>query len=175
MLTSHVDTGDTGAGGSFTLRVPQRELQSTIADLSKLGHLRARSESGQDMTASFNAVQDKLGNTLIERGALRIKLRHAKGARADSIRIRIARLNSIIDALNGRMHDLNSRTSYSTVNITLQEEKGQSGGTGAAWHDATHTLQGMLNFTVRALGVLLPLRCWPDLPHSAADAALPPP
>ena len=68
-----------------------------------------------------------------------------------------SRLNSIIDALNGRMHDLNRRTSYSTVNVTLQEEKGQSGGTGAAWDDATHTLEGMLNFTVRALGVLLPL------------------
>jgi hypothetical protein len=137
--------------------VPQRELQSTIADISKLGHLRARSESGQDMTSSFNDVQDQLGNALIERRTLRIKLRHAKGDRADAIRIRIATLNATIDSLNGRMHELNRRTSYSTVNVTLEQAKGESGGTGAAWDDATHTLEGMLNFLVRALGVLLPL------------------
>jgi hypothetical protein len=158
VLTSHVNTGDGPVGGSFTLRVPQRELQATIADISKLGHLEARSESGQDMTASFNDVQDKLGNALLERRALKLKLRHAKGAKADAIRIRIATLNSAIDSLNGQMHDLKRRTSYSTVNVTLEEQKGQSGGgTGAAWDDARGTLEGMLNFSVRALGVLLPL------------------
>src|SRR5207247_3166650 len=53
VLTSHVTTGDAGtSGGSFELRVPQKELQATIADLSKLGELRARSENGQDMTRS---------------------------------------------------------------------------------------------------------------------------
>jgi hypothetical protein len=157
VLTSHVNTGDTGAGGSFTLRVPQRELQSTIADISKLGHLRARSESGQDMTGSFNDVQDRLGNALVERRTLKLKLRHAKGTKADDIRIRIATLNAIVDGLNGQMRDLKRRTSYSKLNITLEQQKGASGGTGAAWHDATRTLEGMLNFTVRALGVLLPL------------------
>src|SRR3954468_6601257 len=79
VLTSHVDTGDQGSGGSFTLRVPQRQLQATVADISKLGHLKARSESGQDMTAPYNDVQDKLGNALLERRALKLKLRHAKG------------------------------------------------------------------------------------------------
>jgi hypothetical protein len=157
VLTSHVNTGDTGAGGSFTLRVPQRELQSTIADISKLGHLRARSESGQDMTGSFNDVQDRLGNALVERRTLKLKLRHAKGTKADDIRIRIATLNAIVDGLNGQMRDLKRRTSYSKLNITLEQQKGAAGGTGAAWHDATRTLEGMLNFTVRALGVLLPL------------------
>lgn len=159
VLTSHVNTGDDGAGGTFTLRVPQKELQSTIADISKLGHLRARAESGQDMTSSYNDVQDKLGNALIERRTLKLKLRRAKGVKADEIRIRIATLNAAIDGLNGRMHDLTRRTSYSTVNVTLEEEKGESGGTGtgAAWDDATRTLEGMLNFLVRAMGVLLPL------------------
>jgi hypothetical protein len=157
VLRSHVNTGTDGSGGTFTLRVPQRELQATIADISKLGHLRARSESGQDMTAPYNDVQDKLGNALLERRTLKLKLKHAKGARADAIRARLATLNAAIDGLNGQMHDLKRRTTYSTVNVTLEEEKGESGGAGAAWDDAQRTLEGMLTFAIRALAVLLPL------------------
>jgi hypothetical protein len=158
VLTSHVNTGDQGhSGGTFTLRVPQRELQSTVADISKLGHLRGRSESGQDMTAPYNDVQDKLGNALLERRTLKLKLRHAKGAKADAIRVQLATLSAAIDSLNGRMRELKQRTVYSTINVTLQEEQGASGGVGAAWDDAQRTLEGMLTFTLRALAVILPL------------------
>jgi hypothetical protein len=158
VLRSHVNTSDQGSsGGDFTLRVPQRELQSTVADISKLGHLRARSESGQDMTAPYNSVQDRLGNALLERRTLTLKLRHAHGRRAEAIRIRLATLNAAIDSLDGRMRDLKQRTVFSTINVTLQQEKDQSGGTGAAWDDAQRTLEGMLNFGVRAFAVLLPL------------------
>jgi Domain of unknown function (DUF4349) len=157
VLSSHVNTSDQGGGGTFTLRVPQRELQATVADISKLGHLKARSESGQDMTASYNDVQDKLGNALLERSALKRKLHRAKGSDADRIRGRIEALNAAISTLNGRMHDLKRRTSYSTVDVTLEQQKNESGGTGAAWSDAQRTLQAMLDFTVRLLAVLLPL------------------
>jgi hypothetical protein len=159
VLSSQVSTGDSGtSGGTFVLRVPQRELQATIADLSKLGTLRGRSETGQDMTAPYNSVQKRLSNALLERRALKLRLRHAHGRKADQIRGRLATLNAAVDSLSGRMHDLRSRTVYSRVNLTLEEARaGAGGGTGAAWHDAMHTLEGMLNFTVRALGVLLPL------------------
>jgi hypothetical protein len=160
VLQSQVNTGDAGPpGGSFTLRVPQKELQATIADLSKLGHLRARSETGQDMTGVYNDVQNKLGNALIERRVLKIKLHHAKGHRRDSIRARLAELSAAVHGLNSQMNDLRRRTVYSTIYVTIEQARGAAGagGTGAAWHDAMHTLEGMLNFTVRALGVLLPL------------------
>ena len=158
VLTSHVTTGDAGtSGGSFELRVPQKELQATIADLSKLGELRARSENGQDMTASYNVVQNRLGNALVERRTLKLRLRHAHGAKADSIRARLAVLNAAIDTLSARMKDLRSRTVYSTVSVTLEQAKKGTGGTGAAFDDARGILQGMLNFTVRALAVLLPI------------------
>jgi hypothetical protein len=166
VLNSQITTGDAGTspGGSFVLRVPASELQSTLADLSKLGHLRARSESGHDMTASYNSVQDKLGNALVERQTLRLRLRHAKGAKADAIRVRLAELRAAVQSLSGQMRQLRSRTSYSTVSLTLEADKGgaggaggSGGGTGAAWHDAVHTFETLLNFAVRAMGVLLPL------------------
>lgn len=164
VLSSEVNTGDeSGApGGSFVLRVPQTQLETTLADLAKLGNLRARSETGHDMTASFNSVQDRLGNALVERRTLRLRLKHAKGTKADDIRARIVALNAAVGTLSARMHDLRSRTVYSTVSVTLEQDRGGagaggSGGVGGAWHDATHTLEALLTFLIRALGVLLPL------------------
>src|SRR4051794_36468079 len=157
VLSSQVTTGDQGpSDGSFVLRVPAGELQSTLADLSKLGHLRARSESGQDMTASYNSVQVKLGNALLERRTLKLRLSHAKGAKKEAIRERLTEVSAEVDGLSGQMRQLRSRTSYSTVSVTLEQDRdaggtgGSGGGTGAAWHDAVHTLQTLLNFTVRA-------------------------
>jgi hypothetical protein len=157
VLSSHVTTGDAGtSGGSFELRVPQKELQATIADLSKLGHLRSRSENGQDMTAPYNDVQNRLGNALVERRTMKLRLGHAHGRKADNIRIQLATLKSAIDTLNAQMSDLRKRTVYSTVSVTLEQAKNSAGGTGAAFDDARRTLQGMLNFGVRALAVILP-------------------
>jgi hypothetical protein len=166
VLSSQVTTGDEGSpGGSFVLRVPSRELQSTLADLSKLGKLMGRHETAEDVTASYNSVQDKLGNALVERSTLKLRLRHATGAKKEAIRERLTEISAAVDSLSGRMRQLRSRTSYSTVSVTLEEDKGgaggaggsHDGGTGAAWHDAVHTLETLLNFTVRALGVLLPI------------------
>src|SRR4051812_12126309 len=151
--SSHVTTGDAGAsGGSFELRVPQRELQSTIADLSKLGELRSRSENSQDLTAPYGRTQDRLGNVLVERRTLKLRPRTA------AVRARIAELNATIDRLSARLKNLRRNTAFSTVTVTLEQAKKKSGaGTGAAFDDARRILGGMLNFTVRALAVLLPL------------------
>lgn len=163
VLNSNVSTGDQGAaGGTFTLRVPARELQGTLADLSKLGHLQARTESAQDMTSPYRSTQNRLGTLLIERRALRLRLRRTHGAKADTIRVRIARVSAEVDSLSSRMDSLRRRTVYSTVDVSLQPERGGAGaggggGTGAALNDSVHTLQALLNFGVRALGVLLPL------------------
>ncbi|HEY0631032.1 MAG TPA: DUF4349 domain-containing protein [Thermoleophilaceae bacterium] len=158
VASSHVTTGDAGSsGGTFELRVPQKELEATIADLSKLGHLRSRSENGQDVTAPYNHVEDRLGNALVERRTLKLRLTHAQGSAADAIRARIATLSRAIDTLNLRIKNLRNRTVYSTMSVTLEQAKSSSGGTGAAFDDARRILQAMLNFCVRALAVLLPL------------------
>ena len=161
VLRSQVNTGDAASpGGSFTLRVPVNELQATLADLSKLGRMRARSETGHDLTAPYKGAQRRLGDALIESRALKLKLRRTTGAEADRIRIRLARLRSAIDSLNARMVNLHKRTAFSTVYVTLEPDSAGAaggGGTGAAWHDALHTLGALFNFTIRALAVILPL------------------
>src|SRR5436190_7534037 len=128
VYSSHVTTGDAGASsGSFELRVPQRELQATIADLSKLGELKSRSENSQDLTAPYGRTQDRLGNALVERRTLKLRRQTA------AVRARIAELNATIDRLSARLRNLRTRTSYSTVTVTLEQaKKKRSAGTGAA-------------------------------------------
>jgi hypothetical protein len=167
VVRSEVTTGDKAdAGGTFVLRVPTNRLESALADLAKLGDVRARSQTGQDMTAPFRSVESQLANALLERSAVRERLKSAKGKRAESLRIRLHALQQKIDALGNRMHELRRRTLYSTVTITLEKKKGGAGagagkrhgdGTGAAFDDAVDTLLDVVNFLVRALGVLIPL------------------
>jgi Domain of unknown function (DUF4349) len=153
VASSHVTTGDAGTpGGSFELRVPQRELEATIADLSKLGELRSRSENAQDLTAPFGRTQDRLGNALVELRTLKLR------RRTPAVRARIAELNATIASLSARLRNLRGRTSYSTISVTLEQaKKKHAAGTGAAFDDARRILEGMLNFAVRALAVLLPI------------------
>jgi hypothetical protein len=166
VLDSTVTTGDEGTpGGSFTLRVPTSRLETTLADLAKLGRVTARSETSQDVTAPYRHTQDRLGNALLELRALKLRLRRAAdGTEADRIRGQIARVRGDVNALGSRMRDLRRRTQMSTVNVSLEQgsKRGGAGSgghdsTGDAWRDAKHNLSAIANFLLRALGVLLPL------------------
>src|SRR4051794_30333408 len=59
VLRSNVSTGD-HPSGDFQLRVPGGELQPTLRDLAALGDVKARSDTGQDVTREYVSVADQL-------------------------------------------------------------------------------------------------------------------
>jgi hypothetical protein len=159
---SQLSTGDQGTrSGRFVLRIPQPQLESALADIGRLGHVRARSESSQDMTAPYRHVQDRLGNDLLERRTTSELLRNAHGAKAARLRARLRTLSAEIADLSGRMRDLRRRASFTTVNVALEEEQGSGGGgligggPGAAFHDALAVFAGALNLAIRLLPLAL--------------------
>jgi hypothetical protein len=162
VLDSRVSTD---SGGSFTLRVPTRRLQSTLEDLSKLGKVTSRSENSRDLTAPFRGTQNRLGNALIELRALKLKLeRTTDTAARDRIRVQIAQVRGEIRTLNANMEQLRRRTQMSTVNVTLKQSKdgGAVGGGGrgdgdSAWRDALDNLEAIGAFLLRAAGIVLPI------------------
>jgi hypothetical protein len=161
VASSELSTGPQGSrSGRFVLRIPQRQLEAALADLDRLGHVMARSESAQDMTAPYNHVQARLGNLLVERRTTVELLRHAKGAKADRLHARLKTLNAEIRGLGGRMRDLRRRTFFTTVSVTLEEQQGGGsgifgGGPGAALDDALAVLAGVLNVAIRLLPLAL--------------------
>lgn len=152
---------DDGGGGSFELRVPAEQLQPALQELSRLATVRQRSEAGTDVTAAYVSTRDRLQAAKAERKGLLRRLERAQSDRAArAIRQRLRLVSGEIDGLRAQLARARERTSFATISVELVDrDTGGSGpgATRAALDDAVETLLGMLNFLIRALGVLLPL------------------
>lgn len=169
VLRSSVSTGAEGtATGSFELRLPAPDLQRGLAELSRLGDVRARSQAGQDITRGFVTAADRLEASRAERGGLLRRLEQAAtDTEAETIRTRLDANAAEIDSLRGQLRDLRLRSDFATVAVTLERAAGNdedgggaSGpgdGIGGAVDDAVGSLAASLELLVRALGVLIPI------------------
>ena len=160
VLRSQVSTGDSPSG-DFQLRIPGRELQPALRDLSALGDVKARSDTGQDVTREFVSVADNLQAARAERRGLLRRLGTATDdARIQRLRDRLDRNARERSVLGAQLRDLRERTNYGAVNVTLVEGKSDSGtgagGTSDALDDSLGLLVGSFNWLLRALGVLIP-------------------
>ena len=166
VVSSSFTTGDDARrGGTFTLRIPSKQLEATLAEIGELGDVRARHESSQDMTGPYRSTANRLGDLLLERSATRDELQNAEPGsnEEEQLRAHLRRLSVQIADLSGQMNELRRKTTFSTVSVTLEQKTG-AGGTGAggsgpgdALGDALGMLEGALELSIRALGVLVPL------------------
>jgi len=167
VLRSSLSTGDEGTtGGDFELRVPAERLQPAIAELSRLADVRARTQSGDDVTPQFVSAQERLQGARAERRSLLRRLERAPNdAAAESIRRRLDLNAGEIRGLRGQVRDLRTRTDYAKVTVTLQAKDGNGGasspdpgnGLGGAVDDALGSLSDSVEIAIRLLGVILPL------------------
>jgi hypothetical protein len=162
VLRSSVTTaGDQGSGGSFDLRIPVRNLQPALRDLSALADVKSRTENADDVTASFVSARTRLQELTAERRGLLRRLENAKTDRAASaIHARLRIVNAQIDAQTQVMNDLRRRTSYAAVSVTLQAKQGSSGGgtgLGSGARDLRDSLVDAANLSLRVLGVAIPI------------------
>jgi hypothetical protein len=163
VLRSSVSTGD-NPSGDFQLRVPGDELQGTLKDLSALGDVKARNDMGQDVTAQYVSATDSLAAARADRRGLLRRLAAANDdAHAQRLRDRLDANAQEIARYRAQVRDLQQRTNYASVSVTLVEKKGgdhkggaAGGGTDAALDDSLGLLVGSFNWLLRALGVLIP-------------------
>ena len=163
VLRSSVATGeDSSRGGEFDLRIPAESLRQAMADLSKLGHVRARQQAGRDVTPVFVSVSDRLDAARAERRSLLRRLAGADSdAEAERIRRRLDEVSLRLERLRREMEALRERTNYAAVTVELEATDADggaaTGGTQEALDDSLALLVGSLNLVLRALGVLIPL------------------
>ncbi len=166
VLRSSVSSGEDSGGGTLDLRVPADRLRDTLRDLSALGKVRSRSESGQDVTAGVVSASDRLQFARAERASLLRRLRRADSdGQAERLRRRLDANAIEIRRLRSALRSLRLRTNYAAISVLLSDESRNGEALGGpptdstqdALDDAVGSLQASLNFLLRALGALLPL------------------
>jgi uncharacterized protein DUF4349 len=161
---SSVSSGDANQGGAtFTLRIPSAKLPTALAQLSKLAHVRSRSETGEDITDTFSASRARVAQALAERQSLLKQLANATTAnQAESIRAQLRINGQAIDQARAALKDVRTRANYATVELSVQS-RSSNGGAGAGWTpddalgDARRILEVSLGVVVVGLAALVPL------------------
>jgi hypothetical protein len=151
--------------GSFELRVPTARLGRVLAELSRLAHVRERSQATQDITARSVSARERLQEVLGERERLLVLLADATTVNeTTSIRARLRIVGREIAAARGAVARVDNRAAFSTVSVTLEADAGaeDAGGAGRwtpgdALRDAGRVLEVTAGVLVIALAVLLPL------------------
>ena len=108
----------------LTLRVPQDGLDAYLGSTEGLGRVTNRSESSQDVTASYQDNQTRLNTQLALMERLQALITES-GDLSDLLALesQIAETQYQIDSLQSSLNRTDRQVSYSTVSITLREEK----------------------------------------------------
>lgn len=108
----------------LTLRVPQDSLDAYLDGTEALGRITSRSESAQDVTASYQDTQTRLKTQLALMERLQALITES-GDLSDLLALesQIADTQYQIDSLQSSLNRTDRQVSYSTVDVTLKEEK----------------------------------------------------
>ena len=108
----------------LTLRIPQDGLVAYLAGTEGLGRGTSKCESAQDVTASYQDTQTRLNTQLALMERLQALITES-GDLSDLLALesQIADTQYMIDSLQSSLNSTDRQVSYSTVNVTLKEEK----------------------------------------------------
>lgn len=150
-------TISSNTGGQFELRVPEPRLTDALTRLSRVAHVRQRTQSAQDITGEVVSVRERLTDARTERRSLLRQLAKADTTNETaSIRGRLKLVSGQIAAAKRDLRRVQTRASYSSIAVTLVAERS---GAAAADDDGSWTPGDALADAVRILevsaGVLL--------------------
>lgn len=108
----------------LTLRIPQSALDEYLAGTENLGRVTSRSESARDVTASYQDTRTRLNTQLALMERLQALITES-GDLSDLLALesQIADTQYQIDTLQSALNSTDRQVSYSTVSVTLREEK----------------------------------------------------
>ena len=108
----------------LTLRVPQDSLDAYLAGADGLGRITSKSESAQDVTASYQDTRTRLDTQIALMDRLQALITES-GDLSDLLALesQIADTQYQIDSLQSSLNRTDRQVTYSTVDVTLKEEK----------------------------------------------------
>jgi hypothetical protein len=164
VASSNVYGGSRDAHASFALRIPTARLQKALADLSRLAHVRERSQAAQDITAQAVSARARLQEARRERQSLLRQLGRAVTINeTESIKARLRLVNRRIEAARASVRRVSNRANFANVSVELVADEGAAAAPGDKWtpgdafDDAVRVLEVAAGILVIALALLLPL------------------
>ncbi|MDH5668946.1 MAG: DUF4349 domain-containing protein [Nitrospira sp.] len=116
------ERGDESA--SVRLRVPSESLKSAVGALEGLGTVKYRRIAGEDVTERYIDTEARLKNKIELRDRLRQLLQKATDVKdVLAIETELNRVQSDIDAMEGKLKRLKSGVAYATIDLDLRREK----------------------------------------------------
>ncbi|HEY6888268.1 MAG TPA: DUF4349 domain-containing protein [Solirubrobacter sp.] len=164
--TSSTSVHGSRASASLTLKLPSDKLDSGIAQLSKLGHVSARSQQAEDVTDQRDSLEAAVRDARADREGLRTRLSKAATDKERSrLRALLDRATRRVTARERDVAQLNQAVSYGTVDLAIEGTRKASaapapGGRwtpGDAVKDAGRVLEVIAGVLVIGLAILLPL------------------
>jgi hypothetical protein len=165
--SSTTDGADIGAEAHFELLIPAARLDDAMASFSKIGEVRSRHESSQDITAPTIGVAERLQDSHARVDGLLAQLAEATTEpEREAVEAELSSERNHAARLKAHLSDLKRRGNLSRVELRIESGKGAvspggkegSGwGVGDAFHDAGHLLQIAAGVAIIALAVLAPL------------------
>jgi hypothetical protein len=154
-----------GREAAFELRIPSGRLQAALRDLSRLAHVRERTQQTEDITSSVVSARDRLQDARAERASLLRRLARAD-TDAESARLR-ARLRTVsrdIARYKAALSRVENRARFADVSVEIVADRSAAAtDDGGAWtpgdalRDAGRILEVAAGVAVVAGAAMLPL------------------
>jgi type IV secretory pathway VirB2 component (pilin) len=160
---SNVRAGEGDKGrASFLLMLPAAKYQDALASLSKLAHVRSRTQSSEDITTTVNSNERALAYSKARVAVLEAKLAKAQGPVAKaSAQHSLDRAQFRMRQAARRVRADRTRVNFVPLEMTIVADKSAAnagkGTIGKAVDQAGKLLTGAVAVLIVALAVILPL------------------
>lgn len=151
---------------SLSVKVPADKLTATVETISGYGELSDKTISTEDVTEEYYDAQARL--TVLEAKEVRLlALLEKANTITDMVSVEkeLGTVRSNIEVIKGRLKYLKNATSFSTVNITLEQAlpgslKAPQGTLGKAWQGLITSLNTLIDFGSGLIVFLVVILPW---------------
>jgi len=164
--TSSVSTSGRNASATLTVKIPSAKLDEGIARLSRLAHVKSRTQQAQDVTDQRSALEAAVRDARADRDGLRARLAKATTDKDRTrLRAQLDRATRRVTQRQRRVAELNHEVSYASVELAIEGDRRSGAGAppagrwtpGDAIGDAVRVLEVIAGVLVIALAVVLPI------------------
>jgi hypothetical protein len=164
--TSEVSSSGSRASATLSVKIPSAKLDSGLAQISKLAHVKSRSQQAQDVTDQRSALEATVRDARADRDGLRARLaKAATDKERSSLRARLDRASRRVTRAERAVASLGQEVSFATVELSVEGSRrsGAAAVPGDRWTpadalgDAGRVLEVIAGVLVIALAIALPL------------------